>query len=723
MHSQTEVPQSVINYIKDCTATFGKAKLVLKNNNFFIESKYPDVLRELLRNPKIRAAVAQPSTSSASSNAVVNNAGQVKSSMSTSVSSTVASSVRVGDGSSASSAIDVEFVQSIAPVEDRRNIALAKLDDADGDNGFDDNDDDDSDGGGDEGEGGGGGGRDVGSDRQERGGALTASFMIAPNQVQQVKRVAKEESHYPLLEEYDFRNDTKNPRLAIEIKATTQIRAYQERALNKMFGNGRARSGIIVLPCGAGKSLTGITAATTIKRSVVVMCINNESVKQWKEQFEMWTTVSSSSIKMFNKGNKDQLPPPSQACILLTTYSMACGGRSESSRMVLEQVKNREWGIIILDEVHVAPAEEFRKVLDLINAHCKLGLTATLVREDEKITDLHFLVGPKLYEANWIDLTNQGYLARAQCVEVWCPMTEEFYREHVSLSSRREDSHSRTQKLLYIMNPNKLRVCEYLVNEHRKLGHKIIIFSDDIPALKLYCISLMVPYIYGALNPQERQQYLSKFKYSQDPNDAVIGLSKVGDTALDIPEANVVIQVSSFFGSKRQEAQRLGRILRPKPNPTGGYNAFFYTLVSTDTKEMLFATKRQQYLIDQGYTFKVEQFLSDIAAQKSTILPPHDKKKEIDLLAGLLDLDCKEDDVMEENVLLKRAGGDGDSDSDGEGGGRGRGRGRGRGSSPPPTGLEVRRKTVGMASLSGAPPGGVRYMEYDVDDQDRSYLY
>lgn len=657
MHSQTEVPQSVINYIKDCTATFGKAKLVLKNNNFFIESKYPDVLRELLRNPKIRAAVAQPSTSSASSNAVVNNAGQVKSSMSTSVSSTVASSVRVGDGSSASSAIDVEFVQSIAPVEDRRNIALAKLDDADGDNGFDDNDDDDSDGGGDEGEGGGGGGRDVGSDRQERGGALTASFMIAPNQVQQVKRVAKEESHYPLLEEYDFRNDTKNPRLAIEIKATTQIRAYQERALNKMFGNGRARSGIIVLPCGAGKSLTGITAATTIKRSVVVMCINNESVKQWKEQFEMWTTVSSSSIKMFNKGNKDQLPPPSQACILLTTYSMACGGRSESSRMVLEQVKNREWGIIILDEVHVAPAEEFRKVLDLINAHCKLGLTATLVREDEKITDLHFLVGPKLYEANWIDLTNQGYLARAQCVEVWCPMTEEFYREHVSLSSRREDSHSRTQKLLYIMNPNKLRVCEYLVNEHRKLGHKIIIFSDDIPALKLYCISLMVPYIYGALNPQERQQYLSKFKYSQDPNDAVIGLSKVGDTALDIPEANVVIQVSSFFGSKRQEAQRLGRILRPKPNPTGGYNAFFYTLVSTDTKEMLFATKRQQYLIDQGYTFKVEQFLSDIAAQKSTILPPHDKKKEIDLLAGLLDLDCKEDDVMEENVLLKRAGG------------------------------------------------------------------
>ena len=168
-----------------------------------------------------------------------------------------------------------------------------------------------------------------------------------------------------------------------------------------MFGNHRARSGIIVLPCGAGKSLTGVTAASTVKRSTVVLCINNASVKQWQAEFLRWTNVSEKSIKLFTSQDKDNfLPPATEACIVISTYSMMChsGKRSESGQRMIDQVGGREWGLMILDEVHVAPAAMFQKVLQMVNAHCKLGLTATLVREDDKIADLHFLVGPKMYE-------------------------------------------------------------------------------------------------------------------------------------------------------------------------------------------------------------------------------------------------------------------------------------------------------------------------------------
>ena len=210
-----------------------------------------------------------------------------------------------------------------------------------------------------------------------------------------------------------------------------------------MFGNGRARSGIIVLPCGAGKSLTGVTAASTIKKSCIVMCINNASVKQWKEQFVMWTNVSEKKVHMFTSSSKETLSSKGDACIVITTYSMICHGgrRSASGEQIIQAIAGREWGLMILDEVHVAPADMFQKVVTNVNAHCKLGLTATLVREDNKIKDLSFLVGPKLYEANWIDLTLDGYLAKVECVEVWCPMTKEFYySEYIRRSSTTHSS-------------------------------------------------------------------------------------------------------------------------------------------------------------------------------------------------------------------------------------------------------------------------------------------
>mmetsp|Transcript_13047 Transcript_13047/g.21339 ORF Transcript_13047/g.21339 Transcript_13047/m.21339 type:complete len:555 (-) Transcript_13047:70-1734(-) len=499
------------------------------------------------------------------------------------------------------------------------------------------------------GSGGGGGGQT--SSREEK---QNVSFRVHQDHVQEVKRAALEYK-YPLMEEYDFKNDVFNPTLQFDLKPTTRIRLYQEKSLSKMFGNGRARSGIIVLPCGAGKSLTGVTAASTIKKSTMILCPNNVSVKQWKEQFLQWTTMTPSVVRMFTAEYKDRLPPKTEACILLSTYTMISysGDRAAEAKPIIEAIKEREWGLMILDEVHLAPARVFRKVMNMVNAHCKLGLTATLVREDNLITDLNFLIGPKLYEANWMDLTQQGYLANVQCAEVWCPMTAEFFREYLKSANKTH----RVQRLLYILNPTKIRVCEYLMKYHTHVdrGDKVIIFADDVVALELICTSLGVPFIIGKTQEEERREFISKFKNTS--SYPCLGLSSVGDAALDIPEANVIIQVSSHFGARRQEAQRLGRILRPKASQIhgqGGFNAFFYTLVSTDTREVFYSSKRQQYLVDQGYTYKVVQDLVDVAAKETTLLAT--KEQEINLLHQALKIDLTVADASETRAIQSAMG-------------------------------------------------------------------
>lgn len=263
----------------------------------------------------------------------------------------------------------------------------------------------------------------------------------------------------------------------------------------------------------------------------------------------------------------------------------------------MEFINSTEWGLLLLDEVHTIPAKQFRRVLTEVRAHCKLGLTATLVREDDKIADLNFLIGPKLYEANWMELQQGGYIARVHCSEVWCPMTPEFYREYLCIKSRK-------RKLLYTMNPNKFRACEFLIKYHERRADKIIVFSDNVFALRHYAVKLGKPFIDGPTHQTERMKILEIFKFN--PICSTVFISKVGDNSFDLPEANVLIQISSHGGSRRQEAQRLGRILRAKKNMMSEeYNAFFYTLVSQDTTEMYYSNKRQRFLVNQGYSFKV----------------------------------------------------------------------------------------------------------------------
>lgn len=324
-------------------------------------------------------------------------------------------------------------------------------------------------------------------------------------EVKNVEEIKKRciEIDYPLIEEYDFLNDSKLSHLEIDLKPTSQIRTYQEICLNKMFGNGRARSGIIVLPCGSGKTLVGITSISTIKKSALILCTSAVSVEQWRHATLGFTNISPDSLARFTSDKKEWFK--TESGILITTYSMMSysGKRSHEAQKIMDLISNHEWGMLIFDEVHVVPAQMFRKTVSVIPHHCKLGLTATLVREDDKIEDLNFLIGPKLYEADWQDLAIQGHIAKVEGAEVWCDMTCEFYREYLVQNSRKK-------RILSIMNPTKFQICQYLIDKHEKRGDKIIVFSDSVLALKEYAIKLGKPYIYGPTGQTERMRILKQ---------------------------------------------------------------------------------------------------------------------------------------------------------------------------------------------------------------------
>mmetsp|Transcript_8471 Transcript_8471/g.37770 ORF Transcript_8471/g.37770 Transcript_8471/m.37770 type:complete len:728 (+) Transcript_8471:771-2954(+) len=544
---KTTLPPNIVDFIRDSTKTYGKAKLVLQKGKYLVQSADTEVLKTLLSNKVIRAA-----------RIVKSNPGDGEK--------------EDGLMSTVNTEQDAKFTFAGGETAVNDQTTLNALQKA-----LDDDDDDEE------------------ESRQTLNDKKVFSFEVAGEQVEHVKRVCIE-LDYPLMEEYDFRNDSVNKSVDMDLKPIAKIRPYQEKSLAKMFGNGRARSGVIVLPCGAGKSLTGVTAACTIRKPTLCLCTSSVSVEQWRYQFSLWSTKPRDEVGRFAAGGEKGKNIFSG--VLVTTYSMIAhsGKRAVETQKMLDRIKDTEWGLILLDEVHVVPANMFRKVLGVIKAHCKLGLTATLLREDQKIGDINFLIGPKLYEANWLDLQRAGYLATVHCAEVWCPMTGEFYREYLTQTPAK-------RKLLYAMNPNKFRMCQYLVRYHSAKKDKIIIFSDNIFALKQYAIRLNAPFIYGPTTQKERMRVLHHFQTNSEVN--CILLSKVGDTSIDIPEANVLIQVSSHFGSRRQEAQRLGRILRPKPRAGQNFNAFFYSLVSTDTQEMFYSQKRQQFLVDQGYSFKI----------------------------------------------------------------------------------------------------------------------
>ncbi|KAH7911350.1 P-loop containing nucleoside triphosphate hydrolase protein [Hygrophoropsis aurantiaca] len=583
--SKVPVPESIISFIRERTLSYGKVKLVLKHNKYFVESSHPETLQHLLKDKSIREArvVTQQTDNSIKAATFTTSRAPVKGNLV--IPGTKEAEKKKDDPSGRPGApmapgpTDADLFTSVVGVdgdeieEDDDNVHAFEIDDA---------------------------------------------------KIDDVKKRCNE-LEYPMLEEYDFRNDTVNANLDIDLKPATVIRPYQETSLSKMFGNGRARSGIIVLPCGAGKTLVGITAACTIKKSCLVLCTSSVSVMQWKQQFMQWSNITDRQIAVFTAESKERFA--GESGIVVSTYSMVANthNRSHESKKMMEFLTSREWGFILLDEVHVVPAAMFRRVVTTIKAHSKLGLTATLVREDDKIADLNYMIGPKLYEANWMDLAAKGHIANVQCAEVWCPMTPEFYREYLREQSRK-------RMLLYCMNPKKFQACQFLIKFHEDRGDKIIVFSDNVFALEAYAKKLGKPYIHGGTGQVERMRVLQWFQH--DSNVNTIFLSKVGDTSIDLPEATCLIQISSHFGSRRQEAQRLGRILRAKRRNDEGFNAFFYSLVSKDTQEMFYSTKRQQFLIDQGYAFKVITHLDGLESLPDLVY--RTKDEQIELISSVL---------------------------------------------------------------------------------------
>ncbi|KAL1898095.1 DNA repair helicase RAD25 [Ceratocystis pirilliformis] len=553
---KTDMPPNVKEYIAYCGRSYGKVKLVLRNNKYYVETTDANVLQILLKDWEIgsfRVQGAEETTTVAPTMAGLVIAGTKD-----------AAGVREAEGLKEAKANGEQQQQHSQQIQSH----AAEEDDDD----------------------------DV--DSQE----VIHAFQIKDEKVGATAQRCLA-LHYPALEEYDFRNDHINPNLEIDLRPGTQIRPYQEKSLSKMFGNGRAKSGIIVLPCGAGKTLVGVTAACTIRKGVVVLATSNMSAIQWRNEFLKWSNIDPDSIAVFSSDSKSVFT--GNTGIIVTTYSMVTNTRErahESAKM-MKFLQSREWGLMLLDEVHVVPAQMFRRVVGSIKSHSKLGLTATLLREDDKIEDLNFLIGPKLYEANWMELSQKGFIAKVQCAVVWCPMPTEFYEQYLKASAR-------SRSLFCVMNPSKFQACQYLIKYHESRGDKIIVFSDNVYALEVYAKKLMKPFLYGGTSNAERQEILEFFRSS--PNCSTLFLSKIGDTSLDLPEATCLIQISAQYGSRRQEAQRLGRVLRAKRRNEEGFNAFFYSLVSKDTVEMSFSSKRQAFLVDQGYAFKVITQLKNI---------------------------------------------------------------------------------------------------------------
>ncbi|KAL2711602.1 hypothetical protein V1478_018623 [Vespula squamosa] len=561
--SKTSIPNGIIEFIKLCTLSYGKVKLVLKRNKYFVESPFPEVLQTLLKDPVIQQCRLRKNVDDFEKDEITTNIQNKTKNIRFGAKPLPSAQAVTAKQAAPETKVD-QTPSEMAAIPEDITTFYEKIDKED-------------------------------EDEEEEQELKTVSFEVNQEKIEVIQKRCIE-LEYPLLAEYDFRNDNVNPDINIDLKPSAVLRPYQEKSLRKMFGNGRARSGVIVLPCGAGKSLVGVTACCTVRKRALVLCNSGVSVEQWKQQFKMWSTADDSMICRFTSEAKDK---PMGCGILITTYSMITHTqkRSWEAEQTMRWLQEQEWGIMVLDEVHTIPAKMFRRVLTIVQSHCKLGLTATLLREDDKIADLNFLIGPKLYEANWLELQKRGFIARVQCAEVWCPMTPEFYREYLGCKTNRK-------LLLYVMNPNKFRSCQYLIRYHERRGDKTIVFSDNVFALKHYAIKMNKPYIYGPTSQNERIQILQNFKFNTKVN--TIFVSKVADTSFDLPEANVLIQISSHGGSRRQEAQRLGRILRAKKGAIAEeYNAFFYTLVSQDTMEMNYSRKRQRFLVNQGYAYKV----------------------------------------------------------------------------------------------------------------------
>ncbi len=364
------------------------------------------------------------------------------------------------------------------------------------------------------------------------------------------------------------------------------LRPYQVGAAESFYqaGSVAGGNGVVVLPCGAGKTVVGIAAMNLVGTKTLILTTNTVAVRQWREEILDKTGLKEEDVAEYTGDSKEVRP------VTITTYQMVTWRRSKTSEFEHFSLFSREnWGLVIYDEVHLLPAPVFR-VTAALQARRRLGLTATLIREDGKEDEVFCLIGPKRYEVPWKVLEGQGFIASATCIEVRVPL-EKSLRATYNLADARRKFRVASE------NPAKVAVVCSLIERHPE--GRILVIGQYIDQLKQLARHLGVPLITGKTPNAEREQLYAAFKSG---SERVLIVSKVGNFAIDLPDANVAIQVSGTFGSRQEEAQRLGRILRPKSD---GSSAVFYAVVSLGSRDQEFAQKRQLFLAEQGYSYEI----------------------------------------------------------------------------------------------------------------------
>lgn len=364
-----------------------------------------------------------------------------------------------------------------------------------------------------------------------------------------------------------------------------RLRPYQQAAIESFSGSrGEGGSGVIVLPCGAGKTIVGLAAMERLQCETLILTSNSTSVRQWIQEIEARTSLPRESLGEYT-GLSKQIAPVTVSTYQILTHRDR--GSNEFRHMRL--FEERDWGLIIYDEVHLLPAPVFRATAE-IQATRRLGLTATLVREDGCEQDVFSLIGPKRYELPWKVLEKQGFIAEVKCSEVRIALPDDLKEVYLQATSR-------AKHRIAAENPRKLEAIRRLLTRHE--GQSLLIIGQYLDQLRLIAEELNVPMITGNTLQDERLQLFDQFRRGGIP---VLVVSKVANFAVNLPDASVAIQISGSYGSRQEEAQRLGRILRPKSD---GRTAYFYTIVSEGTKELDFSRKRQLFLVEQGYQYAI----------------------------------------------------------------------------------------------------------------------
>ncbi|MFY1653858.1 DNA repair helicase XPB [Solwaraspora sp. WMMB762] len=357
------------------------------------------------------------------------------------------------------------------------------------------------------------------------------------------------------------------------------LRSYQQEAVEQFWAGG---SGVVVLPCGAGKTLVGAAAMAEAKATTLILVTNTVAGRQWKRELVARTSLTADEIGEYS-GERKEIRP-----VTIATYQVLTS-RRKGAFTHLDLFNARDWGLVIYDEVHLLPAPIFRFTADL-QARRRLGLTATLVREDGREGDVFSLIGPKRYDAPWKDIEAQGWIAPAECVEVRVTLTDAERMGYAVTETEERYRAAATAR-------TKLPVVKALVDRH--YGEQVLVIGAYIDQLHQLGEFLGAPIVQGSTTNKERERLFDAFRHGEIPT---LIISKVGNFSIDLPEAAVAIQVSGTFGSRQEEAQRLGRVLRPKAD---GRQAHFYTVVSRDTIDTEYAAHRQRFLAEQGYAYTI----------------------------------------------------------------------------------------------------------------------